>query len=335
MKLATKRNSSRDGQLVVVSTDLGRYIEATDIASTLQAALDDWENTAPKLQALSDQLNNDQALGQEFDQAAVESPLPRAYQWADGSAYVNHVELVRKARGAEVPESFWTDPLMYQGGSDTFLGPRDDIEMPTTEWGIDMEGEVAVITGDVPFGATHQQASESIRLLMLVNDVSLRALIPGELGKGFGFFQSKPSSAFSPVAVTPDELGEAWVDGKLHLPLLVDYNEKPFGKANAGIDMTFDFPTLVSHASKSRALSAGTIVGSGTVSNKLDGEPGKPIEQGGVGYSCIAEIRMIETINDGKPSTAFMQFGDTVKISMIDANGNSLFGEIYQTVKQR
>lgn len=335
MKLATKRNSSRDGQLVVVSTDLGRYIEATDIASTLQAALDDWENTAPKLQALSDQLNNDDALGQEFDQAAVESPLPRAYQWADGSAYVNHVELVRKARGAEVPESFWTDPLMYQGGSDTFLGPRDDIEMPTTEWGIDMEGEVAVITGDVPFGATHQQASESIRLLMLVNDVSLRALIPGELGKGFGFFQSKPSSAFSPVAVTPDELGEAWVDGKLHLPLLVDYNEKPFGKANAGIDMTFDFPTLVSHASKSRALSAGTIVGSGTVSNKLDGEPGKPIEQGGVGYSCIAEIRMIETINDGKPSTAFMQFGDTVKISMTDANGNSLFGEIYQTVKQR
>lgn len=321
--------------MVVVSTDLGRYIEATDIASTLQAALDDWENIAPKLQALSDQLNNDQALGQEFDQAAVESPLPRAYQWADGSAYVNHVELVRKARGAEVPESFWTDPLMYQGGSDTFLGPRDDIEMPTTEWGIDMEGEVAVITGDVPFGATHQQASESIRLLMLVNDVSLRALIPGELGKGFGFFQSKPSSAFSPVAVTPDELGDAWVDGKLHLPLLVDYNEKPFGKANAGIDMTFDFPTLVSHASKSRALSAGTIVGSGTVSNKLDGEPGKPIEQGGVGYSCIAEIRMIETINDGKPSTAFMQFGDTVKISMIDANGNSLFGEIYQTVKQR
>lgn len=335
MKLATKRNLSRDGQLVVVSSDLSRYVAATNIAATMQAALDEWESAAPELQALSDQLNSDASMGESFDQSAVESPLPRAYQWADGSAYVNHVELVRKARGAEVPESFWTDPLMYQGGSDTFLGPRDDIEMPTTDWGIDMEGEIAVITGDVPFGATHQQASDSIRLIMLVNDVSLRALIPAELGKGFGFFQSKPSSAFSPVAVTPDELGDAWVDGKLNLPLLVDYNEKPFGKANAGVDMTFDFPTLIGHASKSRALSAGTIVGSGTVSNKLDGEPGKPIEQGGVGYSCIAEIRMIETINDGKPSTAFMQFGDTVKISMTDANGNSLFGEIYQTVKQR
>ena len=335
MKLATKRDSSRDGQLVIVSTDLSRYIDVTNIATTLQAALDDWDNIQPALQALSDQLNGDAGMGEAFDQSSVESPLPRAYQWADGSAYVNHVELVRKARGAEVPESFWTDPLMYQGGSDTFLGPRDDIEMPTTDWGIDMEGEVAVITGDVPFGATRDQAADCIRLLMLVNDVSLRALIPAELGKGFGFFQSKPSSAFSPVAVTPDELGDAWVDGKLNLPLLVDYNDKPFGKANAGIDMTFDFPTLVSHASKSRALGAGTIVGSGTVSNKMDGEPGKPIEQGGVGYSCIAEIRMIETINEGKPSTAFMQFGDTVRIHMEDAEGNSLFGEIYQTVKQR
>ena len=335
MKLATKRHSSRDGQLVVVSTDLSRYVLAEDVAPTLQAALDEWDKIAPQLQALSDQLNSDVNMGQAFDQSDVESPLPRAYQWADGSAYVNHVELVRKARGAEVPESFWTNPLMYQGGSDTFLGPRDDIEMPTTDWGIDMEGEIAVITGDVPFGATAEQASDSIRLLMLVNDVSLRGLIPAELAKGFGFFQSKPSSAFSPVAVTPDELGEAWVDGRVHLPLLVDYNDKPFGKANAGIDMTFNFPTLISHASKSRALSAGTIVGSGTVSNKMDGEPGKPIAHGGVGYSCIAEIRMIETINDGKPSTAFMQFGDTVKISMADANGQSLFGDIYQTVKQR
>ncbi len=320
---------------MVVSTDLSRYVSAEDIAPTLQVALDDWENAAPKLQALSNQLNSEPNIGENFDQSAVESPLPRAYQWADGSAYVNHVELVRKARGAEVPESFWTDPLMYQGGSDTFLGPRDDIEMPTTDWGIDMEGEVAVITGDVPFGATREQASTSIRLLMLVNDVSLRALIPAELGKGFGFFQSKPSSAFSPVAVTPDELGDAWVGGKLHLPLNVDYNDKPFGKANAGIDMTFDFPTLISHASKSRSLGAGTIIGSGTVSNKVDGEPSKSIEQGGVGYSCIAEIRMIETINDGKPSTAFMQFGDTVKIYMSDANGNSVFGDIFQTVKQR
>ena len=335
MKLATKRHSSRDGQLVVVSTDLSRYVLAEDVAPTLQAALDEWDKIAPQLQALSDQLNSDVNMGQAFDQSDVESPLPRAYQWADGSAYVNHVELVRKARGAEVPESFWTNPLMYQGGSDTFLGPRDDIEMPSTDWGIDMEGEIAVITGDVPFGATAEQASDSIRLLMLVNDVSLRGLIPAELAKGFGFFQSKPSSAFSPVAVTPDELGDAWVGGKVHLPLLVDYNDKPFGKANAGIDMTFNFPTLISHASKSRALSAGTIVGSGTVSNKMDGEPGKPIAHGGVGYSCIAEIRMIETINDGKPSTTFMQFGDTVKISMTDANGHSLFGDIYQTVKQR
>ncbi len=335
MKLATKRIAHRDGQLVVVSTDLSRYVLADDIAPTLQAALDDWDNAAPQLQALSNQLNSDSSAGEDFDQSSVESPLPRAYQWADGSAYVNHVELVRKARGAEVPESFWTDPLMYQGGSDTFLGPRDDIEMPTTDWGIDMEGEVAVITGDVPFGATYEQASANIRLLMLVNDVSLRALIPAELGKGFGFFQSKPSSAFSPVAITPDELGDAWVDGKLHLPLHVDYNDKPFGEANAGIDMTFDFPTLISHASKTRSLGAGTIIGSGTVSNKMNGGPGKPIEQGGVGYSCIAEVRMIETINNGKPSTAFMQFGDTVKIYMMDANGNSLFGDIHQTVKQR
>ena len=334
MKLATKRNSSRDGQLVVVSKDLARYIEATDVASTLQAVLDDWDAMSPKLQSLSDKLNADTSMGQAFDQSAVESPLPRAYQWADGSAYVNHVELVRKARGAEVPASFWTDPLMYQGGSDTFLGPRDAIKMPTTDWGIDMEGEIAVITGDVPFGATKEQAADSIRLLMLVNDVSLRALIPAELGKGFGFFQSKPSSAFSPVAITADELGGAWTDGKLHLPLLVEYNEKPFGKADAGVDMTFDFPTLVAHAAKSRPLSAGTIVGSGTVSNKMEGEPSKPIDQGGVGYSCIAEIRMIETINDGKPSTAFMQFGDTVRIHMNDADGNSLFGDIYQSVEE-
>lgn len=334
MKLATLKNATRDGQLVVVSRDLARYIPATDIASTLQAALDQWSECEPKLQTLSDQLNNDSGMGATFVQDAAESPLPRAYQWADGSAYVNHVELVRKARGAEIPESFWTDPLMYQGGSDTFLAPRAPIKMPTTEWGIDMEAEVAVITGDVPFGATPEQSADTIRLIMLVNDVSLRGLIPGELGKGFGFFQSKPSSAFSPVAVTPDELGDAWRDGKLHLPLLVDYNEKAFGKANAGIDMTFNFPRLVAHAAKSRALGAGTIVGSGTVSNKLDGEPGKPITDGGVGYSCIAEIRMIETINDGKPTTSFMQFGDTVRIHMKDEAGKSIFGEIDQVVEK-
>ena len=334
MKLATKRNGTRDGQLLVVSKDLSRYLAVGSIVNTLQAALDNWDNVLPSLQQISAQLNNDESLGEPFDQESVESPLPRAYQWADGSAYVNHVELVRKARGVEVPDSFWTDPLMYQGGSDTFLGPRDAIKMPTTEWGIDMEGEVAVITGGVPFAASTEQAASSIRLLMLVNDVSLRALIPAELGKGFGFFQSKPSSAFSPVAVTPDELGDAWALGKLHLPLNVEYNDKPFGKANAGIDMTFDFPTLIAHAAKSRRLSAGTIVGSGTVSNKLNGNPGKPISEGGVGYSCIAEVRMIETINDGKPTTAFMQFGDRVRINMIGADGVSIFGDIYQSVEK-
>jgi fumarylacetoacetate (FAA) hydrolase len=334
MKLATKRNSTRDGQLLVVSKDLSRYIDAVDVSATLQAALDNWDEVSPALQKISDQLNSDETMGQEFDQSAVESPLPRAYQWADGSAYVNHVELVRKARGVDVPDSFWTDPLMYQGGSDTFIGPRDAIRMPTTEWGIDMEGEVAVITGDVPFGASKDQAADSIKLVMLVNDVSLRALIPAELGKGFGFFQSKPSSSFSPVAITLDELGDVWAEGKLHLPLQVEYNSTLFGKANAGIDMTFDFPTLVAHAAKSRRLGAGTIVGSGTVSNKHDGNPSKSIEQGGVGYSCIAEVRMIETINNGKPSTAFMQFGDTVKIYMLDADGGSIFGDIYQTVEK-
>jgi fumarylacetoacetate (FAA) hydrolase len=233
-----------------------------------------------------------------------------------------------------MPATFWTDPLMYQGGSDSFIGPRESIVMPSVEWGIDMEGEVAVITGDVPFGVSKEQAAKHIRLIMLVNDVSLRALIPAEFGKGFGFFQSKPSCAFSPVAITPDELGASWSNGKLQLPLLVDYNDKPFGQANAGIDMTFDFPTLIAHAAKSRRLGAGTIVGSGTVSNKLDGQPGKSIEQGGVGYSCIAEVRMIETINNGKPSTAFMQFGDSVKIYMLDENGVSIFGDIHQTVEK-
>ncbi len=334
MKLATKRNGTRDGELIVVSTDLSRYIKAAPIANTLQAVLDDWDQKEPALKALYNDLNNDASMGHLFDQSAVESPLPRAYQWADGSAYVNHVELVRKARGAEVPDSFWTDPLMYQGGSDTFIGPRDPIQLPTTEWGIDMEGEVAVVTGDVELGATPEELVDSVRLIMIVNDVSLRALIPAELAKGFGFFQSKPSSAFSPVAVTPDELGDAWRDGKLHRPLLVDYNEKPFGKAEAGVDMTFDFFKLISHAAKSRALGAGTIIGSGTVSNKPNGEPAKPIDQGGVGYSCIAEVRMIETIENGKPSTGFMQFGDTVRIRIEDDAGFSIFGDIYQRVEK-
>jgi fumarylacetoacetate (FAA) hydrolase len=331
MKLATLNNGTRDGQLVVVSTDLSRYLPADSIAPTMQYALDNWSDVLPQLIKLANSVAESTL---NFSQSDVSSPLPRAYQWADGSAYVNHVELVRKARGADVPESFWTDPLMYQGGSDTFLTPWQNIAMPTTDWGIDMEGEVAVITDDVPMGVSVEKAADAIRLIMLVNDVSLRALIPGELAKGFGFFQSKPSSAFSPVAVTPDELGAAWQDGKVHLPLRVDYNGEPFGRANAGVDMTFNFPTLIAHAAKSRALCAGTIIGSGTVSNKLKGEPGKPISEGGLGYSCIAEIRMIETINHGKPSTSFMQFGDTVRIDMHDDNGQSIFGLIDQTVIQ-
>ncbi|WP_413208348.1 fumarylacetoacetate hydrolase family protein [Rhodospirillum sp. A1_3_36] len=332
MKLATLTNGTRDGQLVVVSRDLTRCLPVPEIASTLQAALDDWEALSPKLAVVSDQLNDDGSLGQSFDEAACESPLPRAFQWADGSAYVNHVELVRKARGAELPESFWTDPLMYQGGSDSFIGPRQDVPLGSESWGIDFEGEVAVITDDIPMGASPAKAAEGIRLLMLVNDVSLRGLIPAELAKGFGFFQSKPSSVFSPVAVTPDELGAAWKDGKVHLPLLCTLNGALFGKAEAGEDMTFSFPEIVAHAAKTRPLGAGAIVGSGTVSNKLDGGPGKPVAEGGRGYSCIAEIRMIETISEGKPSTPFMRFGDTIRIEMKDAEGASIFGAIDQTV---
>ncbi|HYD70953.1 fumarylacetoacetate hydrolase family protein [Azospirillum sp.] len=332
MKLATLKAGGRDGTLVVVSRDLTRCRPVPEIARTLQAALDDWETTAPKLDAAFRALEADPAGGQPFDPRACASPLPRAYQWADGSAYVNHVELVRKARGAEMPSSFWTDPLMYQGGSDTFLAPTDPIPAVTEDWGIDFEGEVAVVTGDVPLAATPEQARAAIRLLLLVNDVSLRNLIPAELNKGFGFFQSKPSSAFAPVAVTPDELGEAWDGSRVHLPLLSELNGKPFGKPNAGIDMTFDFPTLVAHAAKTRPLGAGCIVGSGTVSNKLDGGPGKPVDQGGVGYSCIAEIRMIETIETGKPATPFMRFGDRIRLEMLDAQGRSVFGAIDQVV---
>ena len=332
MKLATLKTDHRDGQLVVVSRDLSTYVPVPTIAATLQAALDDWAVAAPRLEEVSQSLNADAGMGVPFDQAACCSPLPRAYQWADGSAYVNHVELVRKARNAEMPDSFWTDPLMYQGGSDRFLGPRDDIAMADEAYGIDFEGEIAVITGDVPMGADTQKARDGIRLVMLVNDVSLRGLIPGELAKGFGFFQSKPSSAFSPVCVTPDELGAAWDGCRLHLPLTVSLNGAIFGQAHAGVDMTFDFPTIVAHAAKTRPLGAGTIVGSGTVSNKLNGGPGKPVCDGGVGYSCLAEIRMVETILNGAPATPFMRFGDTVRIEMNDSDGKSVFGAIEQTV---
>ena len=335
MKLATLRNGTRDGRLVVVSRDLTRCADASYLVPTLQAALDDWNRIAPHLEALAEGLEHGSIPYDRFHEHDAHSPLPRAYQWADGSAYVNHVELVRKARNAEMPATFWTDPLMYQGGSDTFLAPRDPIVMADEAWGIDMEGEVAVIIDDVPAGASLDVARNAIRLIMLVNDVSLRGLIPAELSKGFGFFQSKPSSAFSPVAVTPDELGHAWDGGKLHLPLIVDLNGTPFGRANAGIDMTFDFPTLIAHAAKTRPLCAGTIIGSGTVSNKLDGGPGKPVDQGGVGYSCIAEIRTIETIEHGGPKTPFMRFGDTVRIEMKDKSGHSIFGAIEQVVKKQ
>src|SRR5690606_29269781 len=332
---ATYRNGTRDGQLMVVSRDLRRAIAVPAIATTLQEVLDNWKALAPQLEEVYQALNEGALEGAEaFDESLCESPLPRAYQWADGSAYVNHVELVRKARNAEMPPSFWTDPLMYQGGSDDFLGPKDAIEMADTAWGIDFEGEIAVITDDVPMGVKPEQAGDYIRLLMLVNDVSLRGLIPNELGKGFGFFQSKPSSAFSPVAVTPDELNANWRDNKVHLPLLSYYNGKPFGKPNAGEDMTFDFSQLVAHAARTRHLSAGAIIGSGTVSNKQGTDHGSAIVEGGVGYSCIAEVRMIETIRDGKPSTGFMQFGDTIKIEMTDSDGRTIFGSIDQKVVQ-
>ncbi|GHF26881.1 2-keto-4-pentenoate hydratase [Kordiimonas sediminis] len=335
MKLASLKEG-RDGALVLVSNDLKRMTSAQEIAPTLQAALDDWKNCFPKLRAKAESLESGAIEGEAFDQTACHSPLPRAYQWADGSAYVNHVELVRKARGAEMPDSFWTDPLMYQGGSDSFLAPHDPIVMPTDEgWGIDFEGEVAVITGDVPMGVSAEDALKYIRLVMIVNDVSLRGLIPGELAKGFGFFQSKPSSAFSPVCVTPNALGDAWQNGKLKLPLVSYYNGEKFGEPDAGIDMTFDFGQLIAHAAKSRPLEAGSIIGSGTVSNKLNDGPGRPIADGGVGYSCIAEIRMIETIETGAPKTPFMSFGDTIKIEMFDASGQSIFGSIDQTVQKK
>ncbi|MDO4997774.1 MAG: fumarylacetoacetate hydrolase family protein [Neisseria sp.] len=329
MKLASLKQGGRDGRLVVVSRDLSRYVESEIL--TLQTALDDWENAEPALQKVYEQLNANADLGKPFDPEQCHSPLPRAYQWADGSAYLNHVELVRKARNSEVPASFYDDPLMYQGGSDSFIGPRDEV-LAKPEWGIDFEAEVVVVSGDIKQGATPEQTAKSIRLLMLVNDVSLRGLIPNELAKGFGFFQSKPASAFSPVAITPDELGDAWRDNKVHLPLEVYLNDKPFGCPNAGQDMTFDFARLLSHVAKTRDAEAGTIVGSGTVSNKQDSLFGSSIEHGGVGYCCLAELRMYETIETGAAQTPFMQHGDVVRIEMHDADGNNVFGSIINRV---
>ncbi len=333
MKLATLNDGTRDGKLVVVSKDLTRYCAADNIAPTMQAALDNWDEISPKLEVLALDVEHEAVPCERIHERAAHSPLPRASQWADGSAYINHVELVRKARDAEVPESFYHDPLMYQGGSDTFLAPRQDIPLGDTAWGCDMEGEVAVITDDVPMGVSAADAAGHIKLIMLVNDVSLRGLIPAELAKGFGFFQSKPSSAFSPVAVTPDELGDAWKDSLIHLPLMVDYNGEPFGRAEVGVDATFNMAQLVAHAAKTRNLGAGAIIGSGTISNKgADGGPGKPVSEGGLGYSCIAEIRMIETIYDGEAKTPFMKPGDTVKVEMRDADNHSIFGAIEQQV---
>ncbi|WP_046864910.1 fumarylacetoacetate hydrolase family protein [Microvirga massiliensis] len=332
MKLASLKHG-RDGRLVIVSRDLTRATDAFIVAPTLQQALDDWDRVEPRLQDLTEQLEHGSVPSFRFHEHDCSSPLPRAYQWADGSAYVNHVELVRRARSAEMPPSFWTDPLIYQGCSDAFLGPRDPIPVADEGFGIDFEAEVAVVTSDVPMGVSPEEAASLIRLVLLVNDVSLRNLIPAELAKGFGFFQSKPSSALSPVAVTPDELGSVWDGRRVHLPLNSTYNGQPFGCPNAGIDMTFDFPTLIAHAARTRPLGAGTIIGSGTVSNRdRDGGPGRPIKDGGVGYSCIAEIRTVETIRDGKPSTPFMKFGDCIRIEMKDASGHSIFGAIEQEV---
>ena len=334
MKLATLKDGSRDGRLVVVSRDLKFCQAVPNIAPTLQAALDNWNTAAPYLKQIYALLNQGSASGaQPFDEKQCHSPLPRAYQWADGSAYINHVELVRKARNADMPPSFYTDPLMYQGGSDSFVGPRDPVYALSEDWGIDLEAEVAVVTGDVKMGASVEDAAQAIRLVMLVNDVSLRNLIPNELAKGFGFFNSKPASAFSPVAVTPDELGRHWEESKLRLPLLVQINRQPFGKPNAGVDMTFSFAQLVAHAAQTRELCAGSIIGSGTVSNKQGDLHGSSIGNGGVGYCCLAEVRMYETIETGAPQTSFLKFGDTVRIEMNDQTGKSIFGAIEQTVR--
>jgi fumarylacetoacetate (FAA) hydrolase len=331
MKLATYKDGSRDGQLVVVSRDLSTAHYATGIAQRLQQVLDDWNFLAPQLQDLYETLNAGKARHAfPFDPAQCMAPLPRAYQWADGSAYINHVELVRLARNSEVPANYYTEPLMYQGGSDDFLGPRDAAPFASEAWGIDFEAEVAVITGDVPMTSTPEQCLDGIRLLMIANDWSLRHLIPDELAKGFGFFQSKPATAFSPVAVTPDELGDAWQGGKLHLTLQSQWNGRTVGMCDAGQEMTFSFGQLIAHICKTRNVRAGSIVGSGTVSNRAIEKDGK--KEWVKGYSCIAEKRAIETILDGKPATDYMQFGDTIKIEMKGKDGQSVFGAIEQTV---
>ncbi|MEZ0470903.1 fumarylacetoacetate hydrolase family protein [Luteimonas salinilitoris] len=326
MKLGSLKEGGRDGTLVVVSRDLSRAVRAGEIAATLQRALEDWSNLAPRLNALAQRLEDGQAAGAfDLDMAQLAAPLPRAYEFVDGSAYLPHVERVRRARGAEVPESFYTDPLMYQAASAGFYGPRDPVCVPSEDHGIDLEAEIVVVTDDVPMAATLEQAAAHIQLVGLVNDVSLRNLIPGELAKGFGFLQSKPRSALSPVFVTPDELGEAWRGNKLHLPLLTHVNGEWFGAPEAGVDMQFDFAQLLAHAARTRPLSAGTIVGSGTIANQDTGK----------GASCFAEKRTVETLEHGKPLTPFMRFGDTVRIEMLDREGHSIFGAIEQRIERQ
>lgn len=322
MKLASLK-FGRDGRLVVVDASMQRCIEVADIAVTLQQALDNWQQYEPALQRVYQALEAGALISQPFVPADCAAPLPRAYHWVDGSAYVTHMELVRKARGAQMPASFWTDPLVYQGGSDILLGPTDAINLADESWGIDFEAEVAVIVDDVPMGVSVANAAGHIKLLMLVNDVSLRNLIPGELAKGFGFYQAKPASAFSPVAVSADALGANWRDGRLHLPLQTWLNGQLIGDPNAGVDMTFNFPQLIAHVAKTRPLGAGTIIGSGTVSNSDRAH----------GSCCLAEVRMLETLATGSPSTEFMRFGDRVKIAMVDDEGQSVFGDIDQRVE--
>jgi fumarylacetoacetate (FAA) hydrolase len=332
MKLASLK-SGRDGHLVVVSDDLAWYADASHIAPTMQAALDNWEHDAPLLEALAIDLAHEVIPMMRFHERDAAAPLPRAFAWADGSAYVNHVELVRKARGAELPESFWHDPLIYQGGSDRFMGARDDISLADEAWGCDLEAEIVVVTDDVPQGVSAKDALGYIRLVGLVNDVSLRNLIPAELEKGFGFVQSKPASTLSPVFVTPASLGNYWKDGKLHRTLMVDLNGAAFGRAVASDDCTFDFGILIAHLAKTRTLGAGSIIGSGTVSNRdADGGPGKPVAQGGLGYSCLAEVRMVEKIQTGEMKTPFLKNGDVVRIDVRDDAGHSIFGAIEQRV---
>lgn len=332
MKLASLKHG-RDGRLVVVSDDLAWCADARHIAPSLQAALDDWAACAPRLESLAVDLAHEVIPRERFHEREAAAPLPRAYQWADGSAYVNHVALVRQARGATLPDSFWHDPLIYQGGSDGFLGPRDPIPLADDAWGCDLEAEVIVVTDDVPMGVSAQEARSLIRLVGLTNDVSLRHLIPDELAKGFGFFQSKPASAFSPVFVTPESLGDRWDGGKLHGAMCVDLNGTALGRADAGVDMTFDFGALIAHAAKTRRLGAGTIIGSGTVSNRgADGGPGQPISAGGVGYSCLAELRTVETLQTGAPQTPFLKKGDHIRIWMEDEKRHPIFGVIEQTV---